>query len=72
MANSKHWMYGWDLAQVLGVGTHGVSPDTALYHELMHELGERVNLGLELEELGLGALFDVEFEDYRRRQGHAV
>ncbi len=72
MAFAKHWMYGWDLAQVLRVGTHSTTPNTALYHELLHELGDRVMLGMELEEMGLGALFDLDFQDYKRRQGYAV
>lgn len=56
-----HFVYG---PGIMGSWTHSAGPDTALWHELHHELGERVSRAQEDEDLGYGALFDLSYQNY--------
>lgn len=49
--------------------TRSYGPDTAIWHELGHELGLRVEDALEETEFGFGPLFDLDYAIYCDRLG---
>lgn len=64
---TKHMMYSWDIAQVLGVGVHSYAHHDAELFELGHELGSTVQHAFVDESMGFGALFDLSYEIYLER-----
>jgi len=63
---TKHMMYSWEIAQVLGGGVNSYAHYDIEFLEHGHELGLRVWHAMEEEAQGFGAIFDLQYEQWMK------